>query len=361
MFSWGDASKTQIIWKARRGHMGWFMLIFAIFEGLSVGYAVLADYILNKYAPVPPVRNSFSFGDLLVGLISLVVMYVCWDGIKAQEARHRQVNAVVAKIETVINAFGSLETAALTKATPFQFMGITYSITGTMLISEILNAIILASVALVWELSYFEGYTPPIAEIKEMIESTFDPNNIGYKSPMTKIFNEMYTSETTTMPWCVLLLQGAQGRISILQGAGYAPFAIVRTNQLMTDIMTDASTLIKDREVKQWWWVSIAYYFIAVILLLLAPFAMWQSQGDDILFYYPLLFLLVGGLLALRIQLSDVFVYPTSLHALKVYSSINSLANKADAKLKMFTHDNRYKIVNIVTKYLTPKPRSPND
>lgn len=306
--------------------------LFLVFFVASPFYAWGIHDLLDKFAPESKTRNSFSFGDELVIITGIFLGLAAYNDISKQMRKIARLTRAVAECETLMDQFGTVVTASnLSVSDKANIVVATQSVNQKTMISsracifDCFTLIIMCPVFLIYEMNRRRE-----SDVQQIIHR-FRPVNTTLMESFNIIRNTIHdiSSYTTISSGVmsifaarVLLLQNAK---VILEGSGDL-CATIANNNVRSAINEYENSLIET----SWWVISLVYTILGVLYLLLAPFLLWFGQGWFMLYSYPVIFLLVGGLTSYRWYIGDVLTNPRELFIRPVYNRIKSIATKGD-------------------------------
>jgi hypothetical protein len=214
------------------------------------------------------------------------------------------------------------------------------------LLLELVSMIVFGPLLVLWEASS----SHESAEGNELLKNFQDAElGIGPKSSVPAL---VQTAIPTSKFYSTALVTVTFERIThMVDKAILKPDVRVIVASSFTKVRESIDMLHAIRDVRWWRWISIGNSIISFLYLLLSPFLLWFGQGKFMIATYPVIFLIVGGLVSYRWFISDIFLFPTDMHAKSVYVDMCIFATKADSVCQRFSDINSSRYSNIMFKY----------
>lgn len=306
--------------------------LFLVFFVLSPFYAWGIHDLLDKFAPESKTRNSFSFGDELVIVTGIFLGLAAYNDISKQMRKVARLTKAVAECETLMDQFSTVvATSNLSASDKASIAVAAQSSTQKILISpkacilDCATLVIMCPVFLIYEMSQRrESDVQQIIQRFRPVNTTATESFHIIRSIISDIsgYTAISSGVMSIFAARVLLLQNAR---VILEGSGDL-CATIANNNVRSAINEYENSLIETG----WWVISLVYTILGVLYLFLAPFLLWFGQGWFMLYSYPVIFLLVGGLTSYRWFIGDVLTNPRELFIRPVYSRLKRIAMKGD-------------------------------
>ena len=306
--------------------------LFLVFFVASPFYAWGIHDLLDKFAPESKTRNSFSCGDELVIITGIFLGLAAYNDISKQMRKVARLTKAVAECETLMDQFSTVVATSNMFASEKPFISVaSQSSSQKTLISprscivDCATLVIMCPVFLIYEMSHRRE-----SDVQQIIQRFRPVNTTSVESfnIIRSIISDIsgYTAISSGVMSIfaarVLLLQNAK---VILEGSGDLCAAIANNN-VRSAINEYENSLIETG----WWVISLVYTILGVLYLFLAPFLLWFGQGWFMLYSYPVIFLLVGGLTSYRWYIGDVLTNPRELFIRPVYNRLKRIAMKGD-------------------------------
>lgn len=310
-----------------------FGCIFFLFFLLSPLYAWGIITLMDKYVDPSSSKNTFSFGDELVLLVGIILWITAFSDVQRENEKLRLMLDVIAGHDTLMDTFVScvklLGPMGTTREfTSYQGPSAKYYVGEA--VTETLLMIIVSSMLFLWESSTGRDYSGEGAELLRNFADV-NINQAGKKNVVQDLVakvRELNKSQTMG----ITMVSAIQVRIYEFEKS--TPGLATRMQTPLTSLRSKCEQFEIARETVTWRVISWFTGLLSLLYLLAAPFLMWFGQGWFTMATYPVLFLFVGGQIAYRWFIGNIFTWPTDMHIQRVYDEITALAVKADLYLQ---------------------------
>jgi hypothetical protein len=246
-------------------------------------YAWGIKELMDKTEGTSAMRNGFSFGDEIAIVVGIFLVFACYNDVNkelrksallltAVLALKRVVAAITPDLQNTQSGRGVVQKSQSTGKMPPAMLSVA-AMTGVCVVIEAENTSVSA------------------ARIQQIISSV-SPDAGAHASSVQSILNHISSFADDRVALAVNSAAEAVDRFYI---------AMIPSS---------------------FWIVSTATTVIGFLYLLLVPFLLWFGQGWNMLYTYPVYFLIVGGGLAYRLHLRDAVNSPTRMSMLGVHTQI---------------------------------------
>lgn len=295
--------------------------IFLVFLVASPFYAWLIHFILDKYEETSKTRNSFSFGDLIVIITGIFIGLYYYHQISKETIKARRFHSVILSCD---DYYEHIKMRITTPSTQRDVLALQ--------LCDLLCMHFMLPIFFLWDTH--QTKTHSLATLDELLGCIDNPGRLSENS-LTVIFRSQIMRGTTASS---ILISHMEKRLLALESSGCF---LKDTSTSSSSYTKDVRTKMADFKVTQTnmvlWIVSVANGIIAVLYLLLSPFLLWFSEGWMMLYTYPVIFLIVGGLVTFRWYIGDVILYPNTLFTKPSYDAVAALGIKTDSLCGILT------------------------
>lgn len=303
-------------------------------------YAWGVHELLDKTLSDSKGRNSFTFGDEILLVLSVVLVAWAYNGISNEYLKISRLTKVVMEFENLIDCLSTAlmpqqQRTIIKIRTP---NGQEVQMTACDFINELTSLVFFGPIFILWDscnettnrsaqaYELFSNFSNPArcgwvrSTVPENLRTNFMNNQMGNLSDilLILIINRINTLEANKL---------------VIPASSFGLQFAIRGVRIATDNLRLSQT----RKIP--WIVSLVYSIIGFLYLLLAPFLLWFGQGWFMLYTYPVIFLAVGGIVSYRWYLSDSINSPTYQNMYPIHSKIISVAEKADAISTSMSND----------------------
>lgn len=338
-------------WRARSEWTAWlwFGIPFFLCLCLSPLYAWGIRTVMDKYEMPSTTRNTFSWGDELVMLIAIFLGLAAYNDINKEVRKLNKLRLVIASCGTLLD---SLSFGVTFDKTPIRLKtwggGDVVAYTMATALAETVSMIVMCPIILLWESG---GYTSDaMAHATDLARNFSDVSRVGVGAYsvvpdlLVKDYGNGYR------PLSITISSLIEGRLVALEAQTQKKIMSAKIYQAVTHMQNVTVEFVRMRERSTWWWISVGNTFIGVLYIILSPFLLWFGQGMYMIITYPVIFLVVGGLITYRWFIGDILQFPTDMHIKTVYNDITTLAGRADTLLQT-TGDTSNKYSNLIAIY----------
>ncbi len=334
-------------WRARNEWTAWlwYGIPFLLFLIASPFYAWGIRELMDEYEKTSVTRNTFSWGDELVMLIGIFLGLAAYNDINKEARKLNKLLLVVAACEALLDSL-SVSTKFSKDAIKLKtWNGAEAQYTITSALTETVSMIVMCPIILVWESAAYG--TDVMAQATDLARNFSDVSRIGV-GPYSIVPDWLIKDyQNGFRPLGIIIASLIEGRITALDPK---VTSISKMQPGVTHLRNIVAEFGRIRERSTWWWISMGNTIIGVLYLILSPFLLWFGQGMYMIITYPVIFLVVGGLITYRWFIGDVLQRPTDIHIRLVYNHISILATRADTLLQT-TGDATNKYSNLITMY----------
>lgn len=337
---------VQNQWKAGTEKATWFRfgIPFLCFLVASPFYAWGIRELLDKYEHTSATRDSFSWGDEIVMLVGIFLGLAAYNDINKEVRKLNKIRLVVAACDALLDSvsFTIRNDKQTVKLRTWSGSTVDYQLSAA--VAETVTMIVMCPIILLWESVVSSGDV--LAQASDLSRNFSDVSRVGIgqysvvPDLLLKDFNSGFR------PLGIIMTSLIESRITQL--ATLKVVEIAKLQPPVTHLRNITSEFVRIRERSTWWWISVGNTIIGVLYIILSPFLLWFGQGMYMIITYPIIFLVVGGLITYRWYLGDVLRRPTDMHLLFVYNDIATLATRADTLLSDTT-TGRY--MNLIVNY----------
>jgi hypothetical protein len=246
-------------------------------------YAWGIKELMDKTEGTSAMRNGFSFGDEIAIVVGIFLVFACYNDVNKELRKSALLLTAVLALKRVVATItpepqntqsgrGVVQKSQSTGKMPLTMLSVA-AMTGVCVIIEAENTNVSA------------------ARIQQIISSV-SPDTGAHASSVQSILNHISSFADDRVALAVNSAAEAVDRFYI---------AMIPSS---------------------FWIVSTATTVIGFLYLLLVPFLLWFGQGWNMLYTYPVYFLIVGGGLAYRLHLRDAVNSPTRMSMLGVHTQI---------------------------------------
>lgn len=247
-------------------------------------YAWGIKELMDKTEGTSAMRNGFSFGDEIAIVVGIFLVFACYNDVNKELRKSALLLTAVLALKRVVAAITPDQQNAQSGRGTVQKSGQS----GGKAMTAMLSVAAMTGVCVIIEA---ENTSVSAARIQQIISSV-SPEAGAHASSVQSILN--YVSLF------------AEDRAALAVNS--AAEAVDRFYIAMIP--------------SSFWIVSTATTVIGFLYLLLVPFLLWFGQGWNMLYTYPVYFLIVGGGLAYRLHLRDAVNSPTKMSMLGVHTQI---------------------------------------
>jgi len=263
--------------------LGWrFSIVYIIFIILFSAYAVGVVFLLNSKFETPAMRNSFSFGDSITLVWSVILATWAMNAIEGQKRRFRLTQKL---IKTGKHAMQTFVAAYSTKLTDSKIL-------------QAKSAIEMSVVLIIWQMSV-DIATPESAK------------RIMLKLPRNS-YVEVIDALQSNDVWGIRLLALV---IDAINGAQLPTATSTFIVGALADLRREMDNVAISYSTDSWWIVGVMMKFSFCIYILAIPPITWPSQGWFLIASSCFFYVSVGGVFVYAWMLGDILKNPVDVFA----------------------------------------------
>jgi len=278
------------VWKIKKpsSSIVWFWLVFILMLPLSFLYALgiwkLGDAVFVR--PANPTRFSFNYAIILIaGLVIYISFFMhVWQ----QRENYKKYVQIIFRFQNLIQQVPKEDTT--------------------------FRLILVSNLLLMWELTKY-GY---IDEAGRSIITNLPQTYIKMFKERRARFGNRYAA--------LITMDMLNTNIEEKYKNSENTFNFIATASQITTLKEDMTALILACETNiSFFSLAMAQKIFSVLYLIFVPMLQWLSDGENILYTYPIIFLVIGSMIVFRFHVDDIFYKPISMYTGPINVALQNL------------------------------------
>lgn len=274
-------------------------------------YAYGIHELMDKTVSKSDTRDSFSFGDLITIVVGIVLVTSTYADIGRQMAKLRRFSAT-------LNACESLFAATTTKVVQNNLYSKeirSNSISPAELMLDLIR--VQVSIPIFFFIECYHTSTTNNADVIMLAKTCTLPS---FRTAKSGTLSAFMAAETNACTPSASMLRLVEIKMLALKERGcFITDVIPAMSEPIANVRERIHEYNSAKESPLFSILSIGNSVIAILYFILTPFLLWFSQGWKMLATFPVLYLIVGGIVSFKWFISDPILYPTYILTRPIY------------------------------------------